>query len=633
MFRCRILIALSLLAAAGFDPAMSSEGDAGTAKPAVSLALIPPSPVTDQIVLGVRGAVRNLGSAPGAYDVAIYLDREEPALLLHRERLEIAPGEAKGVRLRWFPRGQAGKHRLLLVAQSGGRTLRAERALEILAAGQRSARRLGGAWVDIYHHDEREGKPFNAELAKMTDDQWRELVRAMHDVEQDILVITMMFQNFTHRGRHKIETEGYQGKAYYPSKLFPGRMPIASEDPLEAILSEADRLGMHVMPGVGCYAFFDYTPGSLAWHKKVAAELWDRYGRHPSFYGWYVSEEKDGGLGSAEERKEIVEFFRELTPFLHRLTPEKPVMLATNCYHLRGAEETYRQLLPNLDIICPFAFHRMPAGDLAGEQAATLMQSLCDASGCHLWMDLETFVFRNGAELHPRSIDGLIDDLTRFPNFEKTLHYQFPGMMSGPGMTRQPGGQASVKLYEDYRQYLEALRQGKSPPQLTNDALGKPVALAEPPDAGYPGRGPQGLVDGLAGSVEYRDPQWMGFLGRDFEAVIDLGASVEVTALGVRCLQVTASGVYLPKEVRFAVSEDGKTYAEVAKAAPRLAPSEPGPAVETLAAEGLAARGRWVRVRATNFGVLPPDHPAAGVKAWLFVDELKVRVKTGTKKE
>ena len=85
----------------------------------------------------------------------------------------------------------------------------------------------------------------------------------MHDVDQNILVITMMFQNFTHRGRHKIETEGYQGKAYYPSKLFPGRMPIASQDPLEAILSEADRLDMQVMPGVGCYAFFDYTPGSL----------------------------------------------------------------------------------------------------------------------------------------------------------------------------------------------------------------------------------------------------------------------------------------------------------------------------------------------------------------------------------
>jgi hypothetical protein len=289
----------------------------------------------------------------------------------------------------------------------------------------------------------------------MTDTDWRDLVRAMHATDQNLLVITMMFQNFTHRGRHKIPTEGYSGKAYYPSRLFPGRMPIASPDPLEAILAEADRLGMHVMPGVGIYAFFDYTPDSLAWHKKVAAELWERYGHHPSFYGWYVSEEKDGSLGSAEERREIVEFFREFTAFARRLAPDKPVMLAPNCFHTRGAEPAYRQLLPHLDILCPFGFHRMPEGDRRGEETAALAQSLCDEAGCHLWMDLESFVFRNGVELHPRPISGLVSDFTRFTNFEKTLHYQFPGLMSAPWMSRRPGGEAAVKLYNDYQQFLQ----------------------------------------------------------------------------------------------------------------------------------------------------------------------------------
>ena len=68
---------------------------------------------------------------------------------------------------------------------------------------------------------------------------------------------------------------------------------------------ECDRLGMHVLPGVGTYAFFDFTPASLEWHKQVAAELWERYGHHPSFYGWYISDEKDGGLGTDEERREM----------------------------------------------------------------------------------------------------------------------------------------------------------------------------------------------------------------------------------------------------------------------------------------------------------------------------------------
>ena len=420
-----------------------------------SLTLIPPSPVTDQITLDIRAAVRNDTDTAKQFAVAVYLDEEKPGSRLHQETLNVAPRTSAGIKFRWQTKGHAGQHSVLLVAQAGEKTGRFERPLKILASDARSPRRLGGAWVDLYHHDPAEGKPFDEELGKMTDAQWRELVRAMHEVDQNLLVITMMFQNFTHRGRHKIETEGYHGKAYYPSRLFPGRMPIASPDPLEAILSEADRLGMHVMPGVGMYAFFDYTPGSLRWHKQVAAELWERYGHHPSFYGWYVSEEKDGSLGDAEERREIVEFFREFTAHVRRLAPDKPVMLAPNCFHLRGAEPTYRELLPHLDIICPFGFHRMPAGDLRGEEAAALMQSLCDAAGCHLWMDLESFVFRNGAELHPRPIPGLVSDFSRFPNFEKTLHYQFPGLMCAPWMSRKPGGDAAVNLYNDYRRFLE----------------------------------------------------------------------------------------------------------------------------------------------------------------------------------
>lgn len=423
--------------------------------PSVSLTLIPPSPVTDQITLDLRGALRNISADRCKAEFSFYLDKEVPENLLGRQKIEIPSQATGGARIRVPAKGRAGDHRVVLTVTANSRLQRVEQPIKILAASTRSTGRLGGAWVDIYHHDEAEGKPFNADLGRLTEVQWRELVRAMHVTEQDIMVITMVFQNFTHRGRHKIETEGYAGRAYYPSKLFPGRMPITVPDPLEIIMSEADRLGMHVMPGVGCYAFFDYSPGSLRWHKQVARELWERYGHHPSFYGWYVSEEKDGGLGSAEERREIVAFFREFTPFAHALAADKPVMLAINSYHFRGAEETYRELLPHLDIICPFAFHRMPSDDLSGEEAATLMQSLCDAAGTHLWMDVESFVFRNGVELHPRAIEGLIADFRRFPTFEKTLHYQFPGLMSSPEMSLKPGGEASVKLYLDYKNWLE----------------------------------------------------------------------------------------------------------------------------------------------------------------------------------
>ena len=97
----------------------------------------------------------------------------------------------------------------------------------------------------------------------------------------------------------------------------------------------------------------------------------------------------------------------------------------------------------------------MPADDMSGEEAAALLQNLCDTAGTHLWMDMEAFLFGNQDELYPRPINGLIDDLNRFQNFEKILCYQFPGLFNAPWSSRKPGGEATVKLYRDYQRYYE----------------------------------------------------------------------------------------------------------------------------------------------------------------------------------
>lgn len=456
-------VSLGLPAEAPGAPSNLSLLAAGTrAKPAIALTLIPPSPITDRIMLDIRAGFRNDRGTGLSCEAEIFLDTESSSNLIRKESLDLPANSARAIRCHWAAAGKAGKHEIIVRAVFGGEVQRASQPVLILPSDAPSTRRLGGAWVDLYHHSEDEGRPFNQELARMTDAQWRELVRAMHETDQNLLVVTMMFQNYMHRGKHTMEAEGYQGRAYYPSKLYPGRMPIASSDPLEAILSEADRLGMFVMPGVGLYAFSDYGPASLAWHKDVAAELWAKYGHHRSFYGWYVSEEKWGSLGTASEQEEIVRFFSDFTPYVRGFAPEKPVMLAPNCFSLRKAGDAYRQLLPHVDILCPFGFHRMPATDMPGEEAAALMQSWCDQAGTHLWMDLESFEFRNGKELHPRAIAGLIEDLARFPNFEKTLHYQFPGMMSSPAMSRRPGGTNSVKLYLEYKKFLSTSALGSS---------------------------------------------------------------------------------------------------------------------------------------------------------------------------
>jgi len=418
----------------------------------IGLTLIPPSPVTDQISLDIRAGIYNYHKAPKTMKVCFYLDNERKGKALFQKKVVVKPGSSLLVKFTWPTKNKAGKHKIILVCHTGNHVFRKEKPINIIASTIRSTRKIDGAWINFYHWSEEEGRHWNADIKKMTDDQWRELITAQHELDMNIIVMQELFRNQMYVDSNKIEKEGYKGLAFYPSALFPGRMPIAAKDPVEAVLSQADKNGMNVFVAVGLYAWFDFSKGSLAWHKKVANELWQKYGHHPSFYGWYISEEMDGGLGNQRQRKDIVNFFKDFSSFVHKLTPDKPVMLATNSHNIRGAEETYKKLLPNLDILCPFGFHRMPKTDYTGEEAATVLQKLCDAASTHLWMDMEVFNFEPGAPgtldaLVPRPISGLLSDLHRFPNFEKILCYQFPGLMNSPGMSIKPGGENTVQLF------------------------------------------------------------------------------------------------------------------------------------------------------------------------------------------
>ena len=543
-------------------------------------------------------------------------------------------GEARGLKFRWPTKGHAGRQEIRLTVRSGDRVQRAQKTIEIIASKKRSTDRIGGAWAGIVHFSEVEGRPWNSQIKKMTDDQWRQLVRGMHGIQMDIIVIEEVLRfamvtedPATNRivGGHNFERDGYPGMAFYPSKLYPRRAPIAAKDPIEAVLSEADKLDMSVLMGVGTYAWRDYTPGSLKWHKNVADELWQMYGRHPSFYGWYVSEEVNGNLAGEgdiqQRRREIVDFFRDFTAHVRRLAPDKPVMLAPNCLGVRGSEDTYRKLLPNLDILCPFCFHRMPPGDLTGEEAANLLQKLCDETGSHLWMDMETFVFPTG-ELVPRPIAGLVTDLRRFPNFEKILCFQYPGILTAPDATPRLGGDEAVKLYEDYKKYLA----GGFPTDIHHLAVGKPVRLATQYTSEYPytGGGAKGLTDGEIGLDDYQDPHWQGYWGNDLDATVDLGEVKSLAEVSSRYLQFTVAGIVLPVRVEYAGSEDGRQFKVLATVTHDVPVGQAGPMTREFKAAVPGAKARYLRVRAKNVGI-DPNFGGQKLKAWLFVDEIIAR--------
>jgi hypothetical protein len=431
----------------------------------VSLTLIPPTSITNKVKLDIRAGIHNNKESSIELMVQLYLNEETAKNLLVETAMKIAPNTSECLKYLMPTDSCSGLNTIILVVEDGKSQQKLSKSIEIIDSGIRSTKTIDGAFVGLYHWSEEEGKLWNNDLKKLTDKQWREIIRSMHSLNMNIVVVQEVFRNQEYVGKHAISADGYRGKAFYPSKLFPDRMPIAAENPIEAILSEADKLNMHVFLGVGLYAWFDFSTASLEWHKRVARELLDMYGHHNSFYGFYVSEESGGSLDNWEadekmrlkRKEEIVSFFRDFKLFCNQLAPAKPIMLATNSMGIPLGQDTYPELLKYLDILCPFGFARMPEGDLTGEQAANLLQDLCNTAGAHLWFDLEAFLFNKDGSLYPRPIQQIVNDLTLLNNFEKTICYQYPGVFSDPAASFQVGEPSTRQLFRDYQEYLKSL--------------------------------------------------------------------------------------------------------------------------------------------------------------------------------
>jgi len=262
-------------------------------------------------------------------------------------------------------------------------------------------------------------------------------------------------------------------------------MDLPCADPLESILDEADGLGMSVLLGLGNYAHFDYTPGSLAWHLDVLRELWTLYGRHPSLYGWYVSEELNGRIKphemrywdqTDEFRNEVLTFFTTLHAAIQTLAPHTLLMMAPDSHYHGEAADWWPRILRNCDIVCVQGYQRRPTDGVPPLEAARRMQTWCDTAGAHHWLDLEIFGFEHPGNpepqresvcrtlpdgtqdfvqtpLIPQTMDVIRSELNQLDMFEFVCAYQYPGLLCAPNARLQPGGERAVRFYRDYQAY------------------------------------------------------------------------------------------------------------------------------------------------------------------------------------
>lgn len=138
---------------------------------------------------------------------------------------------------------------------------------------------------------------------------------------------------------------------------------------------------------------------------------------------------------------------------------------------------------------------------------------------------------------------------------------------------------------------------------------------------------PEGLLDGIHGTENWRKGDWQGYQTQDFEAVVDLQKTMPITTIKASFLQDQRSWILLPKQVEYYISTDNKNFELAEIVTHTIDPKLDQNIVHTFNATKKMGQARYVKVIARNFGKLPEWHvgyPYNG-EAFIFIDEIIVK--------
>jgi hexosaminidase len=155
-------------------------------------------------------------------------------------------------------------------------------------------------------------------------------------------------------------------------------------------------------------------------------------------------------------------------------------------------------------------------------------------------------------------------------------------------------------------------------------ALNAKLTLETPYSERYRAAGDNTVLDGVRGTNDFRDANWQGYDGTDFDAVIDLGNEIEINKVIPRFILASNSWIFLPVKVTVSVSADGKNFTEQQESVNDVNQKNSEIILKDYICSFNNVNARYIKVHAENMKTIPEWHPGAGNKAWIFIDEIVV---------
>lgn len=307
---------------------------------------------------------------------------------------------------------------------------------------------ISGSWFEFQHHATVEGVNWNPACACFTCAQWDSKVKEMADVGINTLVLMCT---------------ALYNRAFYKTTIFP-EWRLSCPDPLETVLSAADRYGVRFFMGGGFYGEWtdpNIISDPVAAKRRLQAieEITKLYSHHRSFYGWYWPNEAFIDRFYSEE---FIKYVNTCSRLARQLTPRARILIAPYGTRVASPGERYVKQLQSMDVDIVAYQDEVGVRKSRADETSAFYEGLKKAhdqvARIAIWADVEIFEFE-GATYHSALIPAAFSRVLRqleavSPWVESILVYQYLGLMNKPGSTAFAGPPESAKLYADYSNWL-----------------------------------------------------------------------------------------------------------------------------------------------------------------------------------
>jgi hypothetical protein len=234
-------------------------------------------------------------------------------------------------------------------------------------------------------------------------------------------------------------------------------------DPTRVILDYADEHHMRVFLGLATIdrwheriTYPHYLDRAALLSMRLADKAWARYGRHPSFAGWYIPQELRYYEFTPEYISALRGFLKRQADHCRAVSGGKPVSVSP-CLAQSPSPEAFRKLFGELLAGSGIDIVILQDGVGANRQGRHLdtnvapyfaaMREICARNEIELWSDIEIFRHRpQGSGREPASIERILAQIDAESPFVSSFvmfdffHYMSPYR-----------GDAQKKLNEEYR--------------------------------------------------------------------------------------------------------------------------------------------------------------------------------------